>query len=119
MLCEAAEKLANETDVVSAFQQLQKLHEEWHELGPVAREIREQIWTRFKDASTAINKKHQSYFDSIRKLEDENYEAKNALCEKIEAFDFSNLNNYKAWDEATKTILAWQEEWRTIGFCST
>ncbi|HEY6915377.1 MAG TPA: DUF349 domain-containing protein, partial [Paludibacter sp.] len=116
LLCEAAEKLAGETDVVSAFQQLQKLHEEWHELGPVAREIREQIWTRFKDASTAINKKHQSYFDSIRKLEDENYEAKNALCEKIEAFDFSNLNNYKAWDEATKTILAWQEEWRTIGF---
>jgi len=116
LLCEAAEKLASETDVVSAFQQLQKLHEEWHELGPVAREIREQIWTRFKDASTAINKKHQSYFDSIRKLEDENYEAKNALCEKIEAFDFNNLNNYKAWDEATKTILAWQEEWRTIGF---
>jgi len=116
LLCEAAEKLASETDIVSAFQQLQKLHEEWHELGPVAREIREQIWTRFKDASTAINKKHQTYFDSIRKLEDENFEAKNVLCEKIEAFDFSNLNNYKAWDEATKTMLAWQEEWRTIGF---
>jgi len=115
-LCESAEKLADETDVVSAFQHLQKLHEEWHELGPVAREIREQIWTRFKDASTAINKKHQSYFDSIRKLEEENFEIKIALCEKIEAFDFSNLNNYKAWDEATKTVLAWQEEWRTIGF---
>jgi len=115
-LCEAAEKLATETDVISAFQQLQKLHEEWHDLGPVAREIREQIWSRFKEASTAINKKHQSYFDSIRKLEDENYEAKNALCEKIEAFDFTSLNNYKAWDEATKTVLAWQEEWRTIGF---
>lgn len=115
-LCEAAEKLANVEDVISAFQQLQKLHEEWHELGPVGREIREQIWTRFKEASTAINKKHQSYFDSIRKLEDENFEAKNALCEKIEAYDFSNLNNYKAWDEATKTVLAWQEEWRTIGF---
>ncbi|ADQ79141.1 protein of unknown function DUF349 [Paludibacter propionicigenes WB4] len=115
-LCEAAEKLASENDVISAFQQLQKLHEEWHDLGPVAREIREQIWSRFKEASTAINKKHQSYFDSIRKLEDENYEAKNALCEKIEAFDFSSLNNYKAWDEATKTVLAWQEEWRTIGF---
>ena len=116
LLCEAAEKLADETDVILAFQHLQKLHEEWHELGPVAREIREQIWSRFKDASTAINKKHQSYFDSIRKLEDENYEIKVALCEKIEAFDFSNLNNYKAWDEATKTVLAWQEEWRTIGF---
>jgi hypothetical protein len=116
LLCEAAEKLANETDVISAFQQLQKLHEEWHDLGPVAREIREQVWNRFKEASTAINKKHQSYFDSIRKLEDENLEAKNALCDKIEAFDFSHLNNYKAWDEATKTVLAWQEEWRTIGF---
>jgi len=115
-LCESAEKLAEENDVISAFQHLQKLHEEWHELGPVAREIREQIWTRFKEASTVINKKHQSYFDSIRKLEDENYDAKNALCDKIEAFDFSNLNNYKAWDEATKTILAWQEEWRSIGF---
>jgi len=115
-LCEAAEKLVNEEDVISAFQQLQKLHEEWHELGPVARDIREQIWNRFKEASTAINKKHQSYFDSIRKMEDENFELKNALCEKIEAFDFSNLNNYKVWDEATKTMIAWQEEWRTIGF---
>ena len=115
-LCVAAEKLASETDVISAFQQLQKLHEEWHDLGPVAREIREQVWNRFKEASTAINKKHQSYFDTIRKLEDENFETKNALCEKIEAFDFSSLNNYKAWDEATKTVLAWQEEWRTIGF---
>jgi hypothetical protein len=115
-ICEAAEKLTDVTDVISAFQQLQKLHEEWHDLGPVAREIREQIWTRFKDASTAINKKHQAYFDSIRKIEDENYEAKVALCDKLEAFDFSNLNNYKAWDEATKTILAWQEDWRSIGF---
>jgi Domain of Unknown Function (DUF349). len=115
-ICEAAEKLTEVTDVISAFQQLQKLHEEWHDLGPVAREIREQIWTRFKDASTAINKKHQAYFDSIRKIEDENYEAKVALCDKLEAFDFSNLTNYKAWDEATKTILAWQEDWRAIGF---
>lgn len=115
-LCEAAEKLVDEDDVPSAFQKLQKLHEEWHDLGPVARDIREQIWNRFKEASTAINKKHQSYFDTIRKLEDENFEAKNALCEKIEAFDLSNLTNYKAWDEATKTVLAWQEEWRTIGF---
>ncbi len=116
MLCEAAEKLAEEADVISAFQQLQKLHEDWHELGPVAREIREQIWSRFKEASTAINKKHQSYFDSIRKLEDENYDLKIALCEKIEAFDFSNLANYRAWDDATKTMLSWQAEWRSIGF---
>lgn len=115
-LCEAAEKLANEKDIISAFQQLQKLHEEWHELGPVAREIREQIWNRFKEASTAINKKHQTYFDTIRKLEDENYETKTALCDQIEAFDFSGLSNYKVWDDATKTILAFQEKWRGIGF---
>jgi len=115
-LCEAAEKLTNEKDVISAFQQLQKFHEEWHELGPVAREIREQIWARFKDASTVVNKMHQSYFDGIRKLEDENYELKTALCDKIEAFDYSQLNTYKGWDDATKTVLAWQEEWRSIGF---
>jgi len=115
-LCEAAEKLALETDVISAFQQLQKLHEEWHELGPVAREMRDLIWNRFKEASTAINKKHQTYFDSIRKLEDENMDLKIAMCEKVEAFDFSNLNNYKGWDEATKKILGWQDEWRSIGF---
>lgn len=116
LLCDAAEKLVEETDVVLGFQKLQKLHEEWHELGPVAREIREQIWARFKEASTAINKKHQSYFDSIRKIEEDNMVSKTELCEKIEAFDYSNLNNYRLWDEATKTILAWQEEWRAIGF---
>ena len=115
-LCEAAEKLAEDDDVLSAFQQLQKLHEEWHELGPVAREIREQIWNRFKEASTAINKKHQSYYDVIRKQEEENYDLKIALIEKIEGFDFSNLNSYRAWDDATKLFLAWQEEWRKIGF---
>ncbi len=116
LLCEAAEKLVDELDVISAFQNLQKLHEEWHELGPVARDLREVIWTRFKDASTAINKKHQTYFDTIRKLEDENFVAKSALCEKIEAFDFSNLTSYRAWDDATKIMLTWQDEWRTIGF---
>jgi len=115
-LCEAAEKLAEDQDILSAFQQLQKLHEEWHELGPVAREIREQIWNRFKEASTAINKKHQTYYDVIRKQEEENYELKTALIEKIESFDFSNLSSYRGWDEATKSYLAWQDEWRKIGF---
>ena len=115
-LCEAAEKLSEDTDVLSAFQQLQKLHEEWHELGPVAREIREQIWNRFKEASTAINKKHQTYYDVIRKQEEDNYELKIALIEKIENFDFSNLSSYRSWDEATKSYLAWQDEWRKIGF---
>ena len=115
-LCEAAEKLAEDEDILSAFQQLQKLHEEWHEMGPVAREIREQIWNRFKEASTAINKKHQTYYDVIRKQEEGNYELKTALIDKIEGFDFSNLNSYKAWDEATKSFLTWQDEWRKIGF---
>lgn len=115
-LCETAEKLADEDDVVSAFHQLQKLHEEWHETGPVAREFREDIWTRFKNASSVINKKHQGHFDSIRKLEDDNLVLKQALCEKLEALDLSTLNSYKAWDDATKTVIALQEEWRTIGF---
>lgn len=116
LIIEAAEKLANESDIISAFHQLQKLHDEWHDLGPVSRELREEIWNRFKDASTIINKKHQAHFDAIRKLEDDNMLAKNALCEKIETFDFSKLNNYKAWDDATQTIITWQDEWRSIGF---
>lgn len=115
-LCEAAERLAAEEDVIEAFRQLQKLHEEWHETGPVAREIREELWTRFKTASSVINKRHQGHFDEIRKLEEDNLNAKTALCEKLEAYDYSNLNSYKAWDEATKTIIAWQEEWRALGF---
>jgi len=116
LLCEAAEELVEETDVIQAFQKLQKLHEDWHDLGPVARELREQIWTRFKEASTNINKKHQSHFDSIRKIEEDNFATKTALCEEIEAFDFSKFNSYRAWDDATKKVLAWQDEWRAIGF---
>lgn len=115
-LCEAAEKLINEDDVVSAFQKLQKLHEEWHELGPVSREMREEIWTRFKEASSIINKKHQQHFEVIREIEEKNYQLKLALCEKVEAFDISHLKTYKSWDEATQTILNWQEEWRSVGF---
>ena len=116
IICESAEKLAQETEIIPAFQQLQTLHEEWHNLGPVARELRDQIWARFKEASTAINKKHQSHFDEVRKNEEENFAAKTTLCETIEAFDFSQITNYKGWDEATKNMLQWQEEWRVIGF---
>jgi len=115
-LCEAAELLANEEDVVSAFRQLQKLHENWHELGPVARELREEIWNRFKAASTMINKKHQSHFDDIRKVEDDNMALKASLCERIEAIDSSKFSSYKDWDEATKIVLEIQEEWRSVGF---
>lgn len=116
LLCEAAERLADVEDVISAFQQLQKFHAEWHELGPVSRDHREEVWNRFKEASSVINKKHQSHFDNLRQLEDDNQTAKTALCEKMEAFDYKSLSTYKAWDEATQTILAWQEEWRTLGF---
>ena len=115
-ICEAAEKLMDEPDVVTAFQHLQKLHNEWHEIGPVSRELREEIWQRFKNASTAINKKHQTYFESIRKIEEDNLAAKTALCEKIESIDFSVLKTFGEWEEATKNILALQDEWRTIGF---
>lgn len=115
-LIEMAESLDNEEDVVSAFRQLQKLHEEWHELGPVAREIREDIWARFKAASTVINRKHQSHFDEIREVEEKNLERKIELCERIEAVDTSKLSSYKEWDEATKNVLEMQEEWRQIGF---
>jgi pterin-4a-carbinolamine dehydratase len=115
-ICEAAEKLMDEPDVVTAFQQLQKLHNEWHETGPVSRELREEIWQRFKNASTVVNKKHQTYFESIRKIEDDNLVAKTALCEKIESIDFSVLKTFSEWEEATKSVLALQDEWRTIGF---
>lgn len=115
-LCEAAERLDAESDVVSAFRQLQALHDEWREIGPVARNLREELWTRFKNASTVINKKHQEYFETLRKSEDENLETKVALCEKIEAIDYSNLKTFKEWDEASKKIMGLQAEWRTIGY---
>lgn len=115
-LCEIAETLDEEKDVVSAFRTLQKLHEEWHELGPVARELREELWGRFKAASAAINKKHQSHFESIREIEEKNYQLKIALCEKLEALDYSKLSSFKEWDEMTKQVLELQEEWRQIGF---
>jgi len=115
-ICEATEKLIDEPDVVTAFQHLQKLHNEWHEIGPVSRELREEIWQRFKNASTVINKKHQTYFESIRKIEEDNLAAKTALCEKIESIDFSVLKTFGEWEEATKNILALQDEWRAIGF---
>jgi Tfp pilus assembly protein FimV len=118
LLIQAAEKLVDEQNVVSAFQQLQKLHDEWHDLGPVSREMREEIWARFREASTAINKKHQGYFETLRKNEDENLKLKTDLCEKIENFDFSNIAAFKQWDEATQTVIGWQEEWKKIGFAS-
>lgn len=116
LLCEAAEKLVSDENVLNAFQQLQLLHEEWHNIGPVSRELRDNIWNRFKAATSEINRRQQSHFDELRAGEEENYNAKIALCEKLEAIDFSKIDSYKAWDEAGKSILAIQDEWRLIGF---
>jgi hypothetical protein len=115
-LCESAERLLEESDVVVAFRQLQKLHEEWRDTGPVAKEFREDIWNRFKLASAAINKKHQAFFEKLKVTEAENFELKNQICEQIEAMDFSTIKSYKEWDAATAQIIALQEKWKTIGF---
>ena len=115
-LCEAAEKLADEEDVISAFHQLQELHQQYRETGPVAKELREQIWTRFKAASTVINKRHQQHFEDLRAGEEENLGRKTALCEKVE--EIGKLENKGAadWEKHSKEIIEIQNEWKTIGF---
>jgi len=115
-LCEAAEKLADEEDVISAFHQLQELHNEYRESGPVAKELRESIWARFKAASTVINKKHQQHFEDIRTQEEENLNKKTALCEKVEAIAKEGNKNSADWENHTKQIIEIQTEWKTIGF---
>ncbi len=115
-LCEAAEKLAEEPDVISAFHQLQDLHQEYREIGPVAKELREEIWTRFKNASTVINKKHQQHFEDLRAKEEDNLAKKTALCEKIEAINLKEKKQASDWEDATKTIIEIQGEWKKIGF---
>lgn len=115
-LCEAAEKLANESDVISAFHQLQDLHQEYRETGPVEKELREQVWQRFKAASTVINKRHQQHFEEIRAEEEENLVKKTALCEKIEDIVKQERKNTSDWDSQSKEIIALQQEWKTIGF---
>ncbi len=115
-ICEAAEKLGEEEDVISAFHQLQDLHQQYREIGPVAKELREAIWSRFKAASTVVNKRHQQYFEDIRAKEEENLAKKTALCEKLEAIDTNALKNATQWEEASKNAIAIQQEWRTIGF---
>ena len=115
-LCEAAEKLADETDVISAFHQLQELHQEYRETGPVAKELREQIWTRFKAASTVINKRHQQHFEALRSREEENLTKKTALCEQAEEIVKKENKTSADWEKRTKEIIAIQQEWKTIGF---
>ena len=114
-LCEAAEKLAEESDVISAFHQLQKLHQEFRETGPVVKELRESTWARFKAASTVINKRHQQHFEDLRAKEDENLAKKTELCEKVEAITQEEKKGAADWDKATKEIIAIQAEWKTIG----
>ena len=115
-LCEAVERLAEESDVISAFHQLQKLHQQWREIGPVARNLREELWLRFKAGSTSINKKHQQHFEELKAKEKDNLVAKTAICEKMEAIDYTLLKTYKEWDKKNKEVLALQAQWKTIGF---
>lgn len=115
-LCEAAEKLAEVEDPVSAFHQLQKLHQDFRETGPVAKELREEIWTRFKAASTLVNKRHQEHFEGLKAREEENLAKKTELCEKVEAIDLTAIKNFAEWDTTTKQVIEWQTEWKTIGF---
>lgn len=116
LLCEAAEKLADEPDAVSAFHQLQEFHQQYREIGPVAKELREQIWARFKAASTVINKRHQQHFEELRAKEEENLTRKTALCEKVEAIAKEENKNATDWENHTKQIIDIQTEWKTIGF---
>ena len=115
-LCEAAEKLADEEDVISAFHQLQKLHQEYRETGPVSKELREEIWQRFKAASTVVNKRHQQHFEDIRAREEENLQKKTELCEKVEAIAAEEKKGSADWERLTQEIIAIQQEWKTIGF---
>lgn len=117
-LCAEAEALDEEADIVDAFKKLQQLHTYWREIGPVSKEIREELWTRFKNASAVINKKYQSFFEERKANEKKNAEGKEALCVKIEAISTDNLKTYAAWDEATKAIIGLQEEWKKLGFAS-
>ena len=115
-LCEAVERLATEPDVLSAFHQLQKMHQQWREIGPVAKELREELWARFKAASIVVNKRHQAHFEKMKEAEVANLKAKTAICEEVEAIDCAALKSVKDWDEKSKEVVAAQEQWRTIGY---
>ena len=117
-LIELAEKLADEEDVIVAFNKLQGLHAEYKEIGPVAKELREQVWERFKAASTVINKRHQEHFEAIKAREEENLQKKTALCEQVEAIDPEQLKTFNQWEEKTKEVIAIQAEWKTVGYAS-
>lgn len=115
-LCEAAEKLADEPNVISAFQQLQKLHQEFRDTGPVAKDLRDDVWNRFKTASTAVNRRHQRHFEMLKEEEQRNLDQKTVICEIIESIDYNELTGFTAWDNKTKEVIALQNKWKTIGF---
>ncbi|MBO5000991.1 MAG: DUF349 domain-containing protein [Bacteroidaceae bacterium] len=115
-LCEAAEKLAEEEDVISAFHQLQKLHQEFREAGPVAKEQREEIWARFKAASTTVNRRHQQHFEGIKEKEQRNLDEKIVICEIVEAMEYDKMQTFQDWHDKTEEVLALQAKWKTIGF---
>ena len=117
-LCELAEALNNEKDVISASAKLQELHHQYREIGPVAKELREEVWLRFKNASTVINKKHQAYFETLRAKEADNLEKKTALCERLEALNTNKSNTINAWETQSKEVLDIQKEWKTIGYAT-
>lgn len=117
-LCVEAEKLVEMSDIVTANRRLQELHDEWRAIGPVAPSQREVVWARFKEASTIVNKRHQEHFLSLKEQETQNEESKTAICDKLEAIDLSQITSILGWDDATKVVLAFQEEWRKIGFAS-
>ena len=118
LLVAEADKLRAEEDVITAFRRLQELHEQWRSIGPVPKEVREEIWGRFKDISSEINKRYQTFFEERKARERENELAKEALCERIESYEFDKLSTYAAWDEMTKLIIAAQEDWKKIGYAS-
>jgi hypothetical protein len=118
LLIEEAVKLEEETDVIAAFRRLQELHEKWRDVGPVAKELRDEIWNKFKDASAIINKKYQTFFEERKERERMNEEKKTAICVRVEAIDFSTLTSHTAWEQATQEILSAQEDWKKLGFAS-
>ncbi len=115
-LCEEAERLADEPDVVAAFRKLQKLHQDYRETGPVSKESREEIWNRFKTASTVINKRHQQHFEQLKEKEKENLDQKTVICELLEAIEYDKLTSFQNWNDKTQEVLALQKKWKDIGF---
>ena len=115
-LCEAAEKLADEEDVISAFHQLQKLHQEFRDTGPVAKELRDEVWNRFKAAPTVVNRRHQQHFEALKEAEQHNLDQKTVICEIVESIEYDELKTFSAWENKTQEVIALQTKWKTIGF---